>query len=109
MTINYYLKNILWGLFSTSVFICGWIKDQEDFLSKPLFYILVINSFLYPFSRYANEYILSKFIKPSFFEKNFFKENPNIYKLEAVYFCINYILAIPLGLLGIIISIKNMR
>ncbi|EJY9250293.1 colicin transporter [Salmonella enterica] len=109
MTINYYLKNILWGLFSTSVFIYGWIKDQEDFLSKPLFYILAINSFLYPFSRYANEYISSKIIKPSFFKKISRKGTPNTYKLEAVYFCINYILAIPLGLLGVIISIKNMR
>lgn len=84
-------------------------KRSRGFLSKPLFYILAINSFSYPFSRYANEYILSKIIKPSFLEKYFFKENPNIYKLETVYFCINYILAIPLGLLGVIISIKNMR
>ncbi|EKR4408774.1 colicin transporter [Salmonella enterica] len=107
MTIRYYIKNILWGLFSTSIFIYGWVKDQDDFLSKPLFYILTINSFLYPFSRYAIEYTLSKFINPNFWEKDSFKKTPNIYKLEAIYFCVCYILAIPLGLLGVIISIKQ--
>ena len=63
-----------------------------------MLYAIVISTILCPYSKYAIEYIAFNFIKKDFFER---RKNLMLYNLLCL------VLAIPFGLLGLFISIKN--
>lgn len=109
MNVKYYLRYIFWGLLPTSVVIFKLIKHQNDFISNPFLYALIANTTLFPFSRYAIEFIALKFTTKEFWYKGGFNIPFVSMKLEILYDFICYILAIPMGLLGIFITIKQKR
>ncbi|EDJ7126619.1 colicin transporter [Salmonella enterica subsp. enterica serovar Stanley] len=112
MNLKYYIKNIRFGLYCTSLYLFFIIKENGNlyFLSSDhLTQAIIISTILCPFSKYAIEYFFFKFMKKDFFATKNNLNNAPIAKLNLImlYDFLYLVLAIPFGLLGIIISIKN--
>ncbi|WP_280136858.1 colicin E1 immunity protein [Escherichia coli] len=87
-------------------------KNSEEYyflVTDKMLYAIVISTILCPYSKYAIEHIAFNFIKKDFFERRKNLNNAPVAKLNLFMlynlFCL--VLAIPFGLLGLFISIKN--
>ena len=72
MSLRYYIKNILFGLYCTLIYIYLITKNNEGYYflaSDKMLYAIVISTILCPYSKYAIEHIFFKFIKKDFFRK----------------------------------------
>lgn len=112
MSLRYYIKNIWFGLYCSLIYICLITKNNEGYyflVSDKMLYAIVISTFLCPYSKYAIEHIVFNFIKRDFFEKRKNLNNAPVAKLNMLmlYNLLCLLLAIPFGLLGVFISIKN--
>ena len=79
MSLRYYIKNILFGLYCTLIYIYLITKNNEGYYflaSDKMLYAIVISTILCPYSKYAIEHIFFKFIKKDFFRKRVI-ENEN--------------------------------
>jgi hypothetical protein len=112
MSLRYYIKNILFGLCCTLMYIYLTTKNNDGYyflLSDKMLYAIVINTILCPYAKYAIEHIFFHFIKRDFFKKRKNLNNAPVAKsnLLMLYNLFCLVLAIPFGLLGLFISIKN--
>ncbi|EER9292452.1 colicin transporter [Escherichia coli] len=112
MSLRYYIKNILFGLYCALIYIYLITKNNEGYYflaSDKMLYAIVISTILCPYSKYAIEHIFFKFIKKDFFRKRKNLNNAPVAKsnLFMLYNLLCLVLAIPFGLLGLFISIKN--
>ncbi|HGL4164796.1 Cki family colicin immunity protein [Citrobacter koseri] len=108
MTFRYYLKNIVWGVLPLFMSLYDWFNNPDSALSFYLLLFCAVSFFLYPFSKVTIENLFLKFTTKEFWHSGFFQETQAKPALEAVFFCICYILAIPVGLLGVVlVTIRN--
>ncbi|HFH3311941.1 TPA: colicin E1 family microcin immunity protein, partial [Pseudomonas aeruginosa] len=104
--LRYYIKNILFGLYCTLIYIYLITKNSEGYyflVSDKMLYAIVISTILCPYSKYAIEYIAFNFIKKDFFERRKNLNNAPVAKLNLfmLYNLLCLVLAIPFGLLGL--------
>src|SRR5699024_5210722 len=112
MSLRYYIKNILFGLYCTLIYIYLISKNSEGYyflVSDKMLYAIVIRTILCRYSKYSIEYIAFNFIKKDYFERRKNLNNAPVAKLNLfmLYNLLCLVLAIPFGLLGLFISIKN--
>ncbi|EPX9140569.1 colicin E1 family microcin immunity protein [Salmonella enterica] len=72
MNLKYYIKNIWFGLYCTSLYLFFIIKENGNiyFLSSDyLTQTIIISTILCPFSKYAIEYLFLKFMKKDFLQQ----------------------------------------
>ena len=109
---HYWSIFILLFILIFSVYIYLITKNSEGYyflVSDKMLYAIVISTILCPYSKYAIEYIAFNFIKKDFFERRKNLNNAPVAKLNLfmLYNLLCLVLAIPFGLLGLFIAIKN--
>lgn len=111
MKLKYYIKNSLFGFYATLLYIFLSIKESQNYeviLTDYIAQALIINAFLCPYSKFAIEHIAFKFIKKESFTKCRLNEAPVAkVNLLMLYNLLCLVLAIPFGLPGIFMSIKQ--
>ncbi|VDA52604.1 colicin E1 family microcin immunity protein [Escherichia coli] len=111
MSLRYYIKIFCLAYTAHYIYI-PYNKNNEGYYflaSDKMLYAIVISTILCPYSKYAIEHIFFKFIKKDFFRKRKNLNNAPVAKLNLfmLYNLLCLVLAIPFGLLGLFISIKN--
>ncbi|ECB6419356.1 colicin transporter, partial [Salmonella enterica subsp. enterica serovar Durham] len=84
MSLRYYIKNILFGLYCTLIYIYLITKNSEEYyflVTDKMLYAIVISTILCPYSKYAIEHIAFNFIKKDFFERRKNLNNAPVAKL----------------------------
>nr|AAB81228.1 12.5 kDa polypeptide [Aeromonas hydrophila] len=100
MSLRYYIKNILFGLYCTLIYIYLITKNSEEYyflVTDKMLYAIVISTILCPYSKYAIEHIAFNFIKKDFFErrKNLNNAPRSKINLFMLYNLFVLVLAIP--------------
>ncbi|MCK8585274.1 colicin E1 family microcin immunity protein [Yersinia ruckeri] len=104
MTIKYYFKNIIAGLFIVIVFYYQWHKNQESEKETILLTLSIISCFLYPLSKKLVEDVALSFTKKEFWQHDFFV-HPMGGSMQAILYVFCFVFAIPFGVIFMILSI----
>ncbi|EAN8329626.1 colicin transporter [Salmonella enterica] len=106
MKLKYYIKNSLFGFYCAFLYI--FYQKNDVILTDHIAQLLIINAFLCPYSKFAIEHITFKLIKKDFFTKCKLNEAPVAkVNLLMLYDLLCLTLAIPFGLLGVILLMKK--
>ncbi len=108
VTKKYYIQNMCWGWFYTSIlFYYCW---NDSFKYRLTFLLLSIFGFIfYPVAKWITEYFFLKFTTPEFWKSGFFIDTPGKTGLLAIYGCSIFLLSLPIIIIFIItILIKRL-
>lgn len=106
MTIKYYAYNMFWGYFMAASILYLSHGDNEPRVIA-LQILSSVSALLFPYSKFLMENIALKYTNKEFWETGFFKDGvPKTY-LITLYVIFTFITAIPLGVISILIEIKN--
>lgn len=107
MKLKHYIKNSLFGFYCAFLYIF-LSKKNDVILTDHIAQLLIISAFLCPYSKFAIKHITFKLIKKDFFTKCKLNEAPVAkVNLLILYNLLCLTLAIPFGLLGVILLIKK--
>lgn len=95
VTKKYYIQNMCWGWFYTSVFF--YYCWNDNFKYRLIFLLLSIFGFIfYPVAKWITEYFFLKFTTPQFWKSGFFIDTPGRTGLLAIYGCSVFLLSLPI-------------
>lgn len=107
MKIDYYLKNLMWGIlfFGLSVYNYDW-GSSVTIAPKLILHPIVsgINTLLFPFSKRLIENIALHYTTKEFWSRGLFMETSGKNGVYAVFYLFCFFFAIPLGLIYLIFS-----
>ncbi|MEC5509945.1 colicin E1 family microcin immunity protein [Klebsiella oxytoca] len=108
MSKKYYIRNMFWGyLMAASIIYFSFGSDDIKLIYLQIFG--VFSGVLFPFARYLIENIALKYTDRELWNKGMFRDGvPKTY-LITLYTLLTSFVAIPLGLICIVIELKKSR
>ena len=95
----YYMKNIIWGLLFFLFMTVPW-NDYGYAISTddPLYIIILINAFLYPFAKYAIESFVLRYTTQEYWHSGIWKYPSAKNGFVALFYMFCFAVAFPVGL-----------
>ncbi|WP_019105605.1 colicin E1 family microcin immunity protein [Pantoea ananatis] len=100
MSVVYYFKNLIFGVFCLFVVGWNWYLHPESEKLQVLFALAMISCLLYPVAKKTTECIALKFTNRSFWHKGLLKDDIGKNGLYAIYWVFCFVFAIPLSLMS---------